>query len=433
VLVCFRSTMTEEIEYFENKRPDRTYISKGFLSPNNTRRKRFISKVFDHNEHHEIAEIKDELVIRVTEGKRDEVKAIFYEDERDIASLIIQRFVRKTGKPYQKISFSFHGEELKKLYQLIRLIAIVPLEDENKARLDDEVFDEIFRTIGTTDRRKLLVSNADLVLEIVRNNITSSDIVALAYRKGQLSIFRKLLDDQDFFAEKRKEWGKNGTEAVWQRFLEENPWIFGYGLQYVYTTQLEGKKLEQVVSGFSVAGRGKRTDALLKTLGAISSLCLVELKTHKTPLLAQSAYRAECWRVSSDVAGAVAQIQKTVHKAAQTIRDELPFYDEIGERSLESAYLFHPKSFVVVGDLHEFVGEHGVNQQKYSSFELFRRNLSAPEIITFDELFERAKCIVQHSEAEGQLLNAKGEPLENREGGNPKDESSGSDNGECAF
>ncbi len=425
--------MPEEIEYFENKRPDRTYVSKGFLSRDSTRKQRFISKVFEHDEHHEIAEVKDELVIRVTEGQRDEVKAVFYEDDRGIASLIIQRFIRKTGRPYQKISFSFHGEELEKLYRLIRSIAIVPLEDDNKARLDDEVLDEIFRTISATDRRKLLASNADLVLEIARNHITSSDIVALAYRRKQLSIFQKLLDDQDFFAEKMKGLGKKSTEAVWQHFFEENPWIFGYGLQYVYTAQLEGKKLEQVVSGFSVAGRGKRTDALLKTLGAISSLCLVELKTHETPLLAQSPYRPECWRVSSDVAGAVAQIQKTVHKAARTIRDELRLCNESGEPSSESAYLFHPKSFVVVGDLHEFLSEHGVNEQKYSSFELFRKNLLVPEIITFDELFERARCIVQHSEAEGQSLNVNDEGLENRDEEDFEDESSEAHNEEWLF
>ena len=40
--------------------------------------------------------------------------------------------------------------------------------------------------------------------------------------------------------------------------------------------------------------------------------------------------------------------------------------------------------------LSEFSTEEGVNQQKYSSFELFRRDLVNPEIITFDELYERA-------------------------------------------
>ena len=34
--------------------------------------------------------------------------------------------------------------------------------------------------------------------------------------------------------------------------------------------------------------------------------------------------------------------------------------------------------------------------QMKSSFEMFRRNLANPEVITFDELLERARYIVEH-------------------------------------
>ncbi len=71
----------------------------------------------------------------------------------------------------------------------------------------------------------------------------------------------------------------------WQRFFEKNPWIFGYGLNYVYLDALDDKKLEQVVQGHSVGAHGKRVDALMKSRSVISSLCFVEIKTHKTPLL----------------------------------------------------------------------------------------------------------------------------------------------------
>jgi len=47
----------------------------------------------------------------------------------------------------------------------------------------------------------------------------------------------------------------------------------------------------------------------------------------------------------------------------------------------------------------EFVSEHGVNKDKLRSFELLRKNTSNPEIITFDELYERAKFIVQHNQS----------------------------------
>ena len=39
-----------------------------------------------------------------------------------------------------------------------------------------------------------------------------------------------------------------------------------------------------------------------------------------------------------------------------------------------------------------------MNQEQFRSFELFRRNTFSPEIITFDELYERAKFIVHQHE-----------------------------------
>ena len=56
-----------------------------------------------------------------------------------------------------------------------------------------------------------------------------------------------------------------------------------------------------------------------------------------------------------------------------------------------------PKSFLVVGSLKEFTAAKGVNEARHRSFELFRPNLN-PEIITFDELYERARFIVHQHE-----------------------------------
>ncbi len=69
--------------------------------------------------------------------------------------------------------------------------------------------------------------------------------------------------------------------------------------------------------------------------------------------------------------------------------------DDTGTPTGESVFLYQPRSFLVIGSLSEFLAEHGINEEKYSSFELFRRNLKSPEVVTFDELFERAKYIVE--------------------------------------
>ena len=59
------------------------------------------------------------------------------------------------------------------------------------------------------------------------------------------------------------------SESEWQDFFEHNTWIFGYELNFVFNSALEGKKLEQVVSGYNIASSGKRIDALLSRRGAI--------------------------------------------------------------------------------------------------------------------------------------------------------------------
>ena len=41
------------------------------------------------------------------------------------------------------------------------------------------------------------------------------------------------------------------------------------------------------------------------------------------------------------------------------------------------------------------------NEDKITCFELYRRNLTSPEIVTFDELLERARYIVEHLENTG--------------------------------
>jgi hypothetical protein len=187
---------------------------------------------------------------------------------------------------------------------------------------------------------------------------------------------------------------------VWQKFFEQNTWIFGYGLSYIQLSALDDKKLEQVVQGHRVSEHGKRVDALLRTRGVISSLCFAEIKTHRTKLLGSEPYRSGCWPPSVELSGAVSQVQGTVALATETIRSKLSVNDGLGNPTGEEAFNYMPKSFLVAGSLHEFRGEHGVNQDRFRSFELFRRNTHSPEIVTFDELYERARFIVVQNNRE---------------------------------
>jgi hypothetical protein len=189
------------------------------------------------------------------------------------------------------------------------------------------------------------------------------------------------------------------TEAQWQAFFERNRWIFGYGLSYQFLSGLEGRALEVIVRGADITGAGKRADGLMKTRGRISSLCFVEIKLPATSLLQAKAYRSGSWAPSAELAGAVAQVQNTVNNAVEQFRRQrLQPTDAEGNPTGEDLFAFEPKSVLVVGNLDQFMVEGQVNVDKFRSFELYRRNTWRPDVITFDELLERARFIVEHSQ-----------------------------------
>lgn len=221
----------------------------------------------------------------------------------------------------------------------------------------------------------------------------------MGYRRSQLERFEKLLHDQSFFESERRQSGRT-PEAVWQHFFEANTWIFGYGLSYQFLTGLDGCKLEQTTQGHSIGGSGKRVDALMKTQARINSLCFVEIKRHDTDLLASKSkpYRADAWAPSSELCGGVAQVQATVQSFLEKIGLALSPKDEVGWPTRETLFNIEPRAFLVIGRLDEFRAENGINELQYRSFELYRRNVKRPEILTFDELLFRARFIVNHGE-----------------------------------
>jgi hypothetical protein len=246
-----------------------------------------------------------------------------------------------------------------------------------RAALDDEETQGVF-----------VRNHRDFLAEILRSAVDAPDIVALAHRREVLLKFETLLADDDFFETEKTRIG-GSRERVWQVFLEENPWIIGSTLAPQFLHSFSKDRLEQTVVGSSIAGPGKRPDAVLRTAGAISAVVLAEIKHHRTALLA-TEYRSGCWRVSDEVAGGVAQCQGTVDEAQVALGKTIEIKDEDGYDAGQ-AFICRPRSLLVVGSLEEFTKDGNVHRSKFESFERFRRGLRDPEILTFDELFERAR------------------------------------------
>jgi hypothetical protein len=267
-----------DYDYFKNKRNDKIYVSKSIANKEYlktdgiikelSRPVRIVSKVLDGQEDHTFIKDGKEVHLRISEGKRVEIKATFYEDSRNISVLKIQKYSGASGNPLP-LSFSFVGNEIGILYNFLRNIPLIPIRGEGKAQFEDDLLNDIIFSKETI--LKIIHSHPELVQDIVNSGVTHNDIINIKHRKEQLDRFNKLLNDDEYFQNAKST--SRGDEGVWQRFFEENKWIFGYGLNFIFNSALEGQQLEQVVSGSTIFESGKRVYALLKSKGLFSSLC----------------------------------------------------------------------------------------------------------------------------------------------------------------
>lgn len=256
--------------------------------------------------------------------------------------------------------------------QLLSIISHLDLSEATKARVSLENVDvaALGMLLGTD-------KGAAIIKEIAETPSLPHDIYAVAGKRQALAEFEALL-------------GSAKNERTWQAFFERNPWVFGHGLNYVFLDKV-GQKLESRTTGNSFDTPGKTADALMRTRAEISQYVLIEIKRDATDLLRKDAYRAGCWAVSDELSAAVTQTQKTAFEfSRKRFRDALK--DEQGNDTGEFAYSIEPRSYLVIGHMAELMG----NDDKVACFELYRRNIRSPEIITFDELYQRARCIVEN-------------------------------------
>jgi len=373
----------EEFEPAQNRLPHRLYVSKSFGFPGRNTVYRYGWKRFEGGPLKELVKKGEEFVLHETDKGFQKIKARFIEDGRGITHLHIQRWSTKTGNPIGE-QVVLYGEQITRLVEFLENIRRLEIPGPAKFNVNESDL----RLVHMSDAAalKLLRDRPELVAEFARSHITTEDVVALAYRREQLSTFSQMLNR-----------GVELSEDDWQKFFERNQWIFGYGLSYIFTTGLDGRSLQQKIRGSSLVEPGKIPDGVMKSRAAISALCLVEIKKNSTELLKRSQYRSGTWAPSTELSGAVAQCQESLRAAADAFDTHLSFTDDQGNPTGEELMSVQPRSFLVAGSLGQFRTEHGINSKRYQAFEGFRRNLRQPEILTFDELYERARFIVDHA------------------------------------
>ena len=215
--------------------------------------------------------------------------------------------------------------------------------------------------------KQLVESNPDLATKLSYAQIQAS-------RKTELEKFESALS-------------QDHDESYWQKLLSEDDWIFGYGLSYYCLTMLNQQVL---VGGKDIMNRnGQLVDFLAASEGHARYVVLVEIKKPSTPLLG-SKCRNHAFPISSDLADAVAQVQGYIDAWGTNLTSGR--YDYERDNNLTTA---KPRGILVIGNTSELD-----STDKKRSFELFRKGLNQVDIITYDELLQRAHFIVGKSEPE---------------------------------
>lgn len=393
----------DETTFAQGRLDSRTYASKSFPltrtnSPDDGSPARFVCKVFDPASESALEWELDSWVVRETPAGRYQIKLLVAREPGNVKELWIQR-VPAVGGGTARTLLNLKQPEVSRLIDFLRVLVAFPVEGDTTVRLDDEVIRDL---LSDPDSLARLYRRApEQVRDLIRSDATSRDVLALEARRHEVERFRRLLDDDDYFDSEVASTARRRPEDVWQALFEANPWMLGVALTGQLLTSWSDERLEQVVVGPSVSSAGKRTDALLRTAGRIRSMVFTEIKTHRTQLLDRE-YRSGCWSVSPEVVGAVAQLHGTVHRAVTNIGERLAGVGTDGaDIPGDFTYLLRPRAYVVIGQLSQLTGEEGGDHQdKIRSFELFRRQLQDPEILTFDEVLARAEWALHLAEGD---------------------------------
>lgn len=313
-----------------------------------------------------------------------------------------------SGVEAQKVSFSkFNFAQLELFLKFIKDLDLSTIS-ERRLQLSDNSIDildeETKKRIST-----LLQGNegAEIIQELLDNDIiTSQDIINTGYRKKQLQIFEKLLNVEGYLNQYKKEESVNKlicdfegkskktikenskNEIAWQHFFDKNPWIFGYGLDYRFQNILQKEFSASDTDG---AGREQVNADFL--IGDNHFTTFVELKTPDTELFVNTESgknRSGSWCLSSNLFLAVSQILE--QKASGQIKLEKEPYNDKEEKIVQKGY--DSRCVLIIGNLEKELqscnNSAKTKEIKKKTFELFRRDSRNVEILTFDELYNRA-------------------------------------------
>ncbi len=184
---------------------------------------------------------------------------------------------------------------------------------------------------------------------------------------------------------------KDWSEAQWQDFFDREQWVFGYGLDYRVMRQFDREMT------IGRGGTDNKDKPIIDFLMSFTDYTvIVEIKTPHTDIFkGVRGGRAGTWEFTQEFMSAFSQvIEQKAEWASFAQAGE--HYNKSGTEAL-SARTRNAKTILVIGSRGEFSRCKNPRDTNLmlDTFELFRRESRTIDIVTFDELLERAQFITR--------------------------------------
>jgi len=294
------------------------------------------------------------------------------------------------------VNFS-HSEDAIKFWQLIGFLS------SYKDLVDINEFDKKFKVVPKNTYVLEFKDKDELQkIEDLKELIGLSDLnydqlkeLTFENRKKNLRAFFFLLKDLKNGREHyRKMYDLNqGEENIWHHFLKHNDWIIGLNTDLKFISDILD---EQKVGNENSKGK---ESPIVDLLGISDFTTLIELKHSSSNIFkkSKSKGRANTWDFTSDFIEGLSQCLGQKGELEKTFENKVFLKEDNSRLEKDGIESIDPKSVLIIGNKRrEFPVKNLDNDNilKNKTLERFRRNNRNIDIITFDELFERAYHIV---------------------------------------
>lgn len=317
---------------------------------------------------------------------------------------------RNTSKEAVRISFASKEEGYIEFWKMISFLF------KFKDLVDLGGFDETFKVMESNDyiltfKTKDQASKLSELSELITtSNLDEQSIkeVLTDSRKLVLEEFKKLLNDSDYYKSYEENYKAEivgqGEEAVYHYFLKKHDWLLGLNIDVRFIREF----ISEAKTGIEdTKGQGSPKSDFL---GFSDYTVLVELKTPNTKIFStnkKSTSRTNTWSFTDDFIDGISQClgQKTdwekIHKQKNLIDGNDKAVNQDLIRTVD------PKVIFIIGNKQKELPSDSAETKIHvmrDTFERFRRNNRNLDIITYDELYERAYFVVFNKRPDFDLL-----------------------------